>query len=30
MSCTEIIFTVINLTVAIVVGCSQIYIAKKR
>lgn len=29
MNCTEIIFTVINLTVAVVVGCSQIYIAKK-
>lgn len=29
MSCTEIIFTFINLVVAIVVGSSQIYIAKK-
>lgn len=29
MNCTEIIFTVINLTVAVVVGYSQIYIAKK-
>lgn len=28
MSCAEIIFTVINLTVAIVVGSNQIYIAK--
>lgn len=29
MNCVEIIFTVINITVAIVVGGSQIYIAKK-
>ena len=28
MSCAEIIFTVINLTVAIIVGSNQIYIAK--
>lgn len=29
MNCVEIIFTLINITVAIVVGSSQIYIAKK-
>lgn len=29
MTCIEIIFTIISLIVAIVVGCSQIYIAKK-
>lgn len=29
MNCVEIIFTIINITVAIVVGGSQIYIAKK-
>lgn len=29
MNCTEIIFTVINIAVAIAVGSSQIYIAKK-
>lgn len=29
MNCVEIIFVIINLTVAIIVGFSQIYIAKK-